>query len=204
MHEQFRLRFFREFLRHPREVASILPSSRFLEQRIVEVAGLAWGGTIVELGPGTGGTTRAILRAMPEDARLLCVEINPRLCACLRRIQDDRLIAYSGNAEQIEEALSAFRLDTPDVVVSGIPLSALSRVSASRILKAISLALAPGGRFVTYQVSRRVQDLSRPFFPLAHVATVLFNVPPVQIYRWRKPVAAGTHLVRVKCWSERT
>jgi len=191
MDEHFRLTFFREFLRRPREVASILPSSRFLEQRIVEVADVARAETIVELGPGTGGTTRAILRAMRDDARLLCIEINPRLCACLRRIEDDRLIPHSGNAEQIREALSAWRLDAPDAVISGIPFSAMSLTSAGRILEAVSAALAPGGCFVTYQVSRRIQDLGRSFFPLAHVRTVLLKVPPVHVYRWTKPARRG-------------
>ena len=55
--------FLQEFVRHPRQVASVVPSSRFLERRIVEAAGIRSAKVVVELGPGTGGTTRAILRS---------------------------------------------------------------------------------------------------------------------------------------------
>ena len=58
--------FFQEFLKHPLQIGSVIPSSRFLEQRILEAAGIATVKTVVELGSGTGGTTRAILRAMPR------------------------------------------------------------------------------------------------------------------------------------------
>ena len=72
-----RMAFFLEFLKHPYQVASIIPSSRFLERRIVDVAGIRAAKTIVGLGPGTGGTTRALLGAMVQHAKLLSIEINP-------------------------------------------------------------------------------------------------------------------------------
>jgi phospholipid N-methyltransferase len=53
------LAFFRGFLRHPSLIGSVIPSSRFLERRVVEVAGIAHSRSVVELGPGTGGITRA-------------------------------------------------------------------------------------------------------------------------------------------------
>ena len=53
--------FFRGFLRQPALIGSVIPSSRFLERRIVEAYGIAHSRMVVELGPGTGGTTRAIL-----------------------------------------------------------------------------------------------------------------------------------------------
>ena len=59
-----RLVFFQEFLKHPLQIGSVIPSSRFLERRIVAAAGAASAEVIIELGPGTGGVTRAILRAM--------------------------------------------------------------------------------------------------------------------------------------------
>lgn len=66
-----RLPFPQGFLRHPAEVGSVIPSSRWLEQRLVRAAGLGRAHVIVELGPGTRGTTRALLRAMPPGARRL-------------------------------------------------------------------------------------------------------------------------------------
>ncbi len=54
-----RLALFQEFLKHPLQIGSVISSSRFLECRVVETAGISSAKTIVELGPGTGGTTRA-------------------------------------------------------------------------------------------------------------------------------------------------
>ena len=65
-------------------------SSRFLECRLVEAAGINSAKTIVELGPGTGGTTRAILKAMAQHSVLLSIEINPHLHTLVSRIDDDR------------------------------------------------------------------------------------------------------------------
>ena len=86
--------FFHEFLKHPLQIGSIIPSSRFPERHVMEAAGVRSAKTIVELGPGTGGTTRAILRAMARHAKLLSIEINPNFHALLSCMEDDRLIAH--------------------------------------------------------------------------------------------------------------
>ncbi len=184
-----RIAFFREFLKHPQQVASIVPSSRFLERRVVEVAGVQSAGTLVELGAGTGGMTRAILAAMPRDARLLSVEINPRFRTSLERIDDSRLVAHVGSAGELKETLSLHRLAAPEVVISGIPFSILGRASASRILETIATVLAPSGRFVAYQLNRRVESLCRPLLGPAQVKLELRNIPPLRIYRWQKQAA---------------
>lgn len=80
--------FFRGFLREPRQVGSIIPSSRFLEQRIVEVSNLTTARRVVELGPGTGGTTQTFLRHLGEDARLLAIELSPYFHDLLGEISD--------------------------------------------------------------------------------------------------------------------
>jgi len=181
-----RIAFFKEFLKNPQQVASVVPSSRFLERRVVEVAGVQAAGTVVELGAGTGGTTRAILGAMRRDAKLLSIEINSRFRTSLERIGDSRLVAHTGSAHELEEALSLHDLPAPEVVISGIPFSKISRTSASRILETISSVLVPGGRFVAYQLHKRVESLCRPFLGPARVAVELRNIPPLRVYCWEK------------------
>ncbi len=66
--------FIQEFLKHPFQIGSIIPGSRFLERRIVRAAEVASSDVIIELGPGTGGVTRAILHAMPPLDNLLSVK----------------------------------------------------------------------------------------------------------------------------------
>jgi phospholipid N-methyltransferase len=178
--------FFQEFLKHPLQIGSVIPSSRFLERRILEVSGIASAETIVELGSGTGGTTRAILGAMPPRAKLLSIEINPHLYASVSKISDDRLIAHLGNACELKKILFMYDMGRPDVVISGIPFSTMSHSTGSQVIEAVSSLLSPNGRFVAYQVSKRVASLCRPFLGKGQMEVELLNIPPIRIYQWAK------------------
>lgn len=182
------LAFFQGFLREPQQVGSVIPSSRFLERRIVEISAACQAQTVVELGPGTGGTTHALLRALPAQARLLAIEIDPHFSALLREeFRDPRLLVEQASAEDIGVLLSRHRLSLPDVVISGIPFSTLPRRAGERVLRAVWDALAPGGRFVAYQFRDRVAVLARGLFGRPEVDIELLNVPPMRVYCWRKP-----------------
>ena len=180
------LAFFLAFLKHPLQVGSIIPSSRFLMSRIVDVAGIGSAANIVELGPGIGCLTQAILNAAPAHARVLSIEVNSRLHALVSGIDDKRLIAHLGDAHRLKDILSHYGLGAPEVVISGIPFSTMSMEAGSRLLEQISSELAPGGRFVAYQLSTRVAVLNRPIMGAEHVELELFNIPPMRVYRWDK------------------
>lgn len=184
-----RLAFLQGFLRKPQQVGSVIPSSRFLERRLVALSGARSARLVVELGPGTGGTTRALLRALPADARLLAIELEPRFAAILRETKDPRLIVVEGSAEQIAEALHEHGLGAPDAVISGIPFSTMDVALGRRIARAIHAVLPPNGRFVAYQVRGKVHDVARPFFGRAEIDVELRNIPPMRLYRWHKSEA---------------
>jgi len=181
-----RFAFFQEFLKHPLQIGSIIPSSRFLEQRILGASAIASATTVVELGSGTGGTTRAILDAMPKDARLLSIEINPHFHTLVSGIEDERLIAHLGSACELKTIMSMYGLDAPEVVISGIPFSTMNNSDGAQVIAAISSQLAPNGRFVAYQVSRQVATLCRPILGPERVAMELLNIPPMRVYQWEK------------------
>jgi len=182
-----RVVFLQDFFKRPREVASIIPSSRFLERRIVRCAELRDASTVVELGPGTGGTTRALLRAMGPDTRLLVIEINRRFAQVIRdSVRDPRLSVCRGNAARITEILEEHDCGAPEVVLSGIPFSTMPDVTGIELLQAVHDSLAPGGRFVAYQVRDRVETLGRRVFGTARVQTELLNVPPMRVFCWDK------------------
>jgi phospholipid N-methyltransferase len=181
-----RLVFIQEFLKHPLRIGSIVPSSRYVERRIVTVAGIASANVVVELGAGTGGITRAILRAMPQNAKLLCIEINPRFHSLLKNIEDDRLIAHLGSAHELEEILFSYDLDAPNVVISGIPFSTMRRSTGTQILNAISSQLTLNGRFIAYQVSNRVATLCQPILGSGQTSIEFLNIPPIRIFQWEK------------------
>lgn len=184
---EHRIAFFQAFLRKPKEVGSIIPSSRFLMRRVVREARVDRARLVVELGPGTGGSTRALLRTMRPDATLLAVEINPRFARLIATsIRDPRLIVHVGSAEDITGALKAHGLPAPDVVLSGIPFSTMPKGLGLSIVREVHHGLAPGGRFVAYQVRDRVEILGRQIFGPARVQTELLNMPPMRVYRWEK------------------
>jgi phosphatidylethanolamine/phosphatidyl-N-methylethanolamine N-methyltransferase len=178
--------FFRGFLRSPDKVGSIIPSSRFLERRILNMAGLENARCVVELGPGTGGTTRAILEAMQPDARLLTIELDSCFSTILEEIGDPRLVAHTGSAADLTSILARYGLPAPEVVISGIPFSTMPGEIGTSIIEAIRESLAPGGRFLAYQFRGHVGRLGTPILGKPEVELEILNVPPMRFYRWRK------------------
>lgn len=182
------LAFFKGFLRHPEQVGSIIPSSRFLEQRLVGMADVARAKLVLELGPGTGGTTRALLDALPEEGTLLAIELDTEFVSLLKQEADPRLIVHQGNAEQIRNTLDQYRLTQPQVVISGIPFSTMSPALGRRILREIWACLSPGGHFIAYQFRGQVAHLGRNILGQPETEIELLNVPPIRIYHWHKPL----------------
>jgi phospholipid N-methyltransferase len=184
--------FFQAFLKSPRVVASMIPSSPFLERRLVQAADLANARVAVELGSGTGGTTRALLAAMPRDSRLLAIERTEDFLAQLRAIGDPRLEVIHGCASSVVEELERRGLTGADAVISGIPFSTLPKPLARTIVEQVYQCLSPGGRFVAYQFTDKVAEFSRPVFGAPSVQHELRNVPPLKVFTWQKTAAAAT------------
>lgn len=179
--------FLRGFVRHPAQVGSVVPSSRWLEQRLVRQARIREARTVVELGPGTGGTTAALLQAMPGPARLLAIELDPEFHQHLRAsLSDPRLLLELGSAERIADCLAAHRLPAPDAIVSGIPFSTMPAEVSQRIAAAIAQVLRPGGRFVAYQVRAHVAGFVAPYLGEPDKQWEMVNVPPVRVFTWVK------------------
>ena len=186
-HTGSRIDFFRGFLKSPKDVGSVIPSSRFMERSILDYARPEHVRVIVELGPGTGGTTRALLAGMAADARLLAIDLDPRFTEIVSRIEDPRLIPHSGSAADLGDVLQQHGLVAADVVVSGIPFSTMPKPIAESIIHAVHDGLAPQGAFVAYQFRPEVARLAEPVFGSAvRTEVVLRNIPPMRIWRWEK------------------
>lgn len=182
-----RLAFLSGFLRDPAGVGAILPSSQRLEHQIVLQADLAHARTVVELGPGTGGTTRALLRAMGPHSRLLAMERDAAFHARLKsRLNDPRLIAVHGHAEHLGAWLTALQWPAPDAIVSGIPFSTLPSGLGARIAQSIAQSLAPGGRFVAYQLRAEVRTVITPLLGPPQHAWIWWNMPPMRVMCWTR------------------
>ena len=178
--------FFRAFLKAPKTVASVIPSSSFLERRVIREAGIADAKVVVEFGAGTGGVTRAMLDAMRPDARLIAIEWTADFIPGLQRIGDDRLEVINGCASTVRQQLSERGYSGADAIVSGIPFSTMPPELCEKIARAIMDALNPGGCFVAYQFSDRVADYLRPVMGDPEVQHEILNIPPLRTFIWRK------------------
>lgn len=184
------LEFLRGFVRHPAQVGSVMPSSRRLEQRLVRSARLAEARTVVELGPGTGGTSAAFLRAMPAQAQLLAIELDRHFHQHLSgAIGDPRFLLALGSAEHLADFLAERRMAAPDAIISGIPFSTMPAEVADRVAAAIASVLRPGGCFVAYQVRAHVAGFVSPYLGPPEKHWEVVNVPPVRVFSWVKPQA---------------
>ena len=181
------LQFIKGFLRDPMGVGSVWPSSRFLAQRVVDAGAVDSARVVVELGPGTGAVTRELLAHLPADGRLLALEIDADFVELLEReISDPRLTVHLGPSTEIPSVIASAGVDQVDLVVSGIPFSTLDRPTAHRTIESVKACLAPGGRFVAYQVRDAVVERARPILGEPASQIELLNLPPMRVYTWRR------------------
>lgn len=177
----------RGFLRSPRSVGSIAPSSRWLVRAMLDTSGVEQAQVIAEFGPGTGVFTDEIIRRMRPDARLLVFEVDPQFVANLRaRISDARVAIIDDSAATIGEQLAQRDLPALDCIVSGLPFTSLPRPVTHAILEATRAALRPDGVFVTYQYTPVLRKLLRAYFPATRIRRfVLRNLPPALVFECR-------------------
>jgi phospholipid N-methyltransferase len=181
------LDFLRGFVRRPREVASLLPSSGAVAVRAAACGEAARARVIVELGPGTGVITRELLRCMSAGGKLVAIDLNPHFVELLReRLPDPRLTVVLGHALGIERALAAAGESQADLVISGLPYAGMDHPTRRRILDKTRRALRPGGRFVAYQVSGKLRPAAEPLFGAPVVEVVLRSLPPMRIFTWQR------------------
>ena len=183
---QSRLNFLKQWVRNPRELGSITPSSRFLTREVVDRIDFSRARYIAELGPGTGVFTQAILDRLAPDGRLLAVDTNAGFVAHLRReIRDPRLQVLVASAEQIDALAREAGWPGVDAIVSGIPFSLLPRPVVRTILQSSRRALGDDGLFVGYQYSRMLRPHLLDVFGNVRYRSVLLNLPPAFVYACR-------------------
>ena len=175
--------FFREFLRHPVMVGSVIPSSRKCIDRML--APVDWANTkvFVEYGPGVGTFTRVVLERMAPDATLVVIDTNPSFIDHLgRTIHDSRLQRCLGSAAEVRTILAGLGFDHADYILSGLPFSTLPPGVGDEIARETHAALRTGGAFLVYQFNPRVRNFLSPHFPRIDDGFELMNIPPCQLW----------------------
>ncbi|MEO6114250.1 MAG: methyltransferase [Sphingomicrobium sp.] len=184
-----RWQFLRGFIKHPRMVGSIIPSSRILINRMLGPVDWANTRLFVEYGPGVGTFTRPILELLGPDATLVTVDTNADFTSYLKRsIDDPRLVPVTGSAAEIEHILEERGLGKADYVLSGLPFSTLPPGVGDSIARATANVVRAGGAFLIYQFSPKVRDFIAPFFERIERGFEWVNVPPATLFwAYREP-----------------
>jgi len=179
--------FLRGFLKHPVMVGSIIPSSRVLIERMLKPVDWEKTKLFVEYGPGVGTFTRPILDKMGEDSTLIAIDTNPDFIKFLgKSIDDPRLIAVTGSAADVESIIAEQGFKNVDYVLSGLPFSTLPPGIGEDIAKATAKVIRPGGAFLVYQFSPKVQAFLQPWFDRIDRGFEWINVPPARLFwAWR-------------------
>ncbi len=180
--------FLKHAIKSPMQVAYFMPSSPWLIDQIAKCAHLDDARHIMELGPGTGGTTKGILKYMRDDAQLISVEINQKFIEHMQKtIADERLNISDQGAQNLVKIMDEHDWESADVIISGIPFTTLPKGMDKAIMQAIHDALKPGGIFLAYQLRDHVSKLAEPLFGEYAFKKVEFkNIPPMRIYTWMK------------------
>ena len=189
--------FLQRFIKSPKNIASVLPSSRYLAEHMFRGLDLVDGDVLIEYGPGTGSFTWEVerLRQAGVDITYLGVEKDPGMHQYLTRRFTD-LDFVLGDAVDTVAYCRQRGLPSAAAVVSGLPLILMQSRDLFGIVNATRDCLRPDGIFRTFSYvhsypSRRAGllrglmqrcfrdfDLSRP---------VVRNVPPAFLYTGRYP-----------------
>jgi phospholipid N-methyltransferase len=174
--------FFKRFLQRPFQVASIIPSSKALVERVSSKMDFSEPRVIAEYGPGEGVHTREIARRMGPDSTLLLFELDPDLSRDLERQFgcDPRVHVIHGDASRLPEELARLGIDQCDYIVSGIPFSILDLAKKRVLLQKTYDAIKPGGAFIIYQVTNELRQHAT-HFQQADSEYFLQNIPPMFI-----------------------
>lgn len=186
------LLFGRNFIKHPRMLGSLIPSSRFLVNHVLSEVDWARARVFLEYGPGVGTFTGEILRRMRPDAVLVALETNTDFVRFLRnRFTDDRLHVIHGSAAEADQVLRRLDLDHADYVLSGIPYTTMPPELRETILRKTHEVLHPDGAFLVYQFTRSVLPYLQQVFHLVHQDFEPLNVMPARLFYCRHQVENG-------------
>ena len=155
--------FWRESRRHFRTTGAVLPSSPFLARALVAPLNHHRSpAAILEVGPGTGAITQAVVRRMKEGDRLDAVELNAKFVEQLRRriAKEDIFAAHRDHIRVLSSAVQELPGEAVyDFIISGLPFNSFPSTVVRQIFLAYRRLLKPGGAlsYFEYVLVRQIQ-----------------------------------------------
>lgn len=183
-------RYLREMLLSPRRTGSVAESGRALARAMADAVDPGLPGTVVELGPGPGAITEALLDRGVIASRLLLIEANPTFVAHLRR-RFPKVRVVEGDAWRVKDILAETVGDTTcAAIVSGLPLLNFPVERRLQLLETVlGLVARQSGAFVQFSYG-----FHPPITPSATIRVnrsrwILRNIPPARVWTYTDPGA---------------
>lgn len=180
------LLFLRGLRASPRGVASLFPSSRALARRIAAQVDPDASGTVLELGPGTGAVTSALLERGVSARRLVLVERDENFVQSLR-MRFPGVCVRLGNALEINDVLRD-RPEPASAIVSGLPLLNLPVPVRQRLIERCLSKLAPEAPFIQLSFGWKPPVAEREEWLVRRAGAILGNLPPATVWIYTKRV----------------
>ena len=137
------MQFIRSWIEKPLSTGAVMPSSKALARTMARYVDPQSSGPVIELGPGTGPVTEALVRHGVDPKRLLLVEFNPDFCRLLRTRYPAATVVQ-GDAYRLRRLLNALVREPAAAVVSGLPLVTKPLRTRLRLIADAMSLLAPG------------------------------------------------------------
>ncbi|MBI5261481.1 MAG: methyltransferase [Bradyrhizobium sp.] len=180
------VRFLRSWIEKPLHVGAVMPSGRPLARTMAQYVDLESDAPVIELGPGTGAITQALVERGIDQKRLVLVEYNPSFCALLRdRYPQAKIV--QGDAYRLRDTLWNVLGTRASAVVSGLPLVTKPMLTRLKLIRDAFALLAPGEPFVqfTYAVVPPIPK-SLPGVSTEASERIWMNLPPARVWVYRK------------------
>jgi len=179
------VKFIRSWIEKPISTGAVMPSSRVLARAMARYVDPQSNGPVIELGPGTGPVTQALVRQGIDPARLVLVEFNPDFCRLLRARYPAATIVQ-GDAYRLRRLLDGYVEEPAAAVVSGLPLVTKPLRTRLRLISDAMTLLAAGAPFVQFTYAM-VPPIPKGLSGVRAEASELIwmNLPPARVWVYR-------------------
>ena len=184
--------FLRSFMHNPKNIGSVIPSSRFLAEKMVKQAPWSEMKAIAELGSGTGAITRYISKHVTDSMNVLMFEMDDTMRESLM-IEFPEYSFYK-NAANLVECMKEQHIEQLDCIFSGLPFFNFEDELRNTLIEQIEQALKPGGLFIAFQYSLQMKKKLSEHFTIEAIPFVPLNIPPAFVYVCRKKETILNHL----------
>ena len=179
-------RFLKNWLKNPLRMGAVAPSGPVLARRMASYVDPAGTGPVIELGPGTGAITAALIARGVDQRRLVLVEYSVDFCRLLRERFPGATVVH-GDAYALNRTLSGRLPEPADALVSGLPLMTRPEPIRLKLLNDALALMKPGAPFVqfTYSVTSPI-PMKGSAFTAEPSERIWRNIPPARVWVYRR------------------